>query len=226
MELIGATAAVIEKEIAEPVEIVEASCTGCKDWECKYKDIEKDHVTHITTCKDWESKYKNLKKDYMKMGTNFAELRMVHDDLLKTTKYTHPNPPDVNDAISSSEGIFTSNEILVLQNMPLDQQTDSTFILNCLKFAYKSNPAVLRHKTLKGKREAMVISDDGDVAYMPGKDPLSPQKIKSIRELFVERINKCNLKPAAYSTRIKEPYMNKMIASGITNMGKNKESSK
>lgn len=228
MESVGASAAIMQKGTMS-IEISQTNqcqCAGCKDWEHKYKDLEKDHIAHITGCKDWESKYKNLKKDYMKIGTNFAELRIAHDDLLKTKTYSQSNPSDVHDVISSSEGIFTSNEIAVLQNMPLDQQTDSTFILKCLKFAYKNDPSVLRHKTLKGKREAMVISEGGDVAYMPGKDPLSPQKIKSIRELFVDRINKCNLKPAAYDKRIKDPYMNKLIASCITNIGKSKESSK
>lgn len=66
----------------------------------------------------------------------------------------------------------------------------------------------------------MVISDDGDVAYLPAKDPLNPQKVKRIRELFVERIKKCNLKPAANNVRMKDSYMNKLIASGITNIAK------
>lgn len=57
---------------------------------------------------------------------------------------------------------------------------------------------------------------------MPGKDPLCPEKIKRIRELFIEQINKCKLKPAANETRIKDTYMNKLIASGITNIGKKK----
>lgn len=199
--------------------------TGYEDWENKYKILEKDYIAHTTGCENWESKYKNLKKDYMKLGTKFAELRMQHDDLLTTKAYTHTNPSDMNDVPSSSDAIFTSSEVLVLRNMSLDQTTDSTFILKCLKFAYKQDISVLRNKTLKGKSEAMVISDDGDVAFMPGKDSLSPQKIEPIRSLFVERINKCKLKPAAYDKRIKDAYMNKLIASGITNIVKNKKSS-
>lgn len=179
-------------------------------------------TTQCTGCKDWEAKYKYLKKDYMKMGTSYAELRIKHEDLLETKTYTCANPSDVNDPVSCSDEIFTSSEIAVLQSMALDKKTDSTFVLKCLHFAYKNDLSALLNKTLKGKPESMIISDDGDVAYMPAKDSLSPKKIKLIRELFMERINKCKLKPTENSERIKDSYMNKLIASGITNVGKRK----
>lgn len=176
-------------------------------------------ISQCAECSKLQNKYKVLKKDYMKMGTNYAELRIKYEDLLSTKTYINANSSDITDT-AVSDGIFTGSEIAVLKSMSLDQKTDSTFILKCLQYAYKQDLAVLLKKTLKGKTEAMIISDDGEVEYKPGKDPLSPQKVQKIRQLFVERINKCNLKPAENADRMVDAYMNKLIASGITNIGK------
>lgn len=128
--------------------------------------MEKEVVAEIvatsdcTGCKYWQANYKALKKDYMKMGTNFAELRLKYNDLLETKTYT--NPSYINDPVSSSDLIFTPSELSALQSMALDQKCDSTFILRCLHFAYKNDLSALHNKTLKGKPESMIISDDVD----------------------------------------------------------------
>lgn len=189
-------------------------CDVCK---ATIKCAEAVDTVECSRCKDFAAKYKNLKKEYMQMGTDFAQLQMKYNRLNAEANIETGQP---SNEISNENGIFTSIEIEVLQTMKLDAESDSGFILNCLKFAYKNDVSVLRMKTLKGTPEAFTVSVSGEVTRKPAKDPLTPSKVKAIRELFVQRIKKCKLKPAAFNERIKEAHMNKLVASGITNLGR------
>lgn len=172
-------------------------------------------------CKNWAAKYKDLKMLYLKLTIRHAEVDLKFQDLTNTKTNTNQLVPD--NAASSNDDVFTTREINYLQFMPLEKKADSTFVLRCLEYAYKDNMSVLNAKTLKGKSEVLQISEEGNVEHIVQcKDPLTPKKVERIRDLFIERISKCQLNPVAYGERIKDTYLNKLIASSIRNIVKKK----
>lgn len=185
-------------------------CTGCvqklieiDQWETKYKqEVEK---------------YKELKKVYLNLTVRFTEVDSKYNALLKTnTSGYHTS----NDPVTSTDDIFTPNEVKFLQCMALDKNNDCSFILHCLKFAYKLDPSVLVCKTLKGTHEWMEITSEGKQIHHDGKAPLTPKKVERIKGLFIDRISKCEIDSADYVERIKDSYVNKHIAAGIRNLSK------
>lgn len=180
------------------------SCDGCKQ-----KAIE------IQTL---EGKYKALKKSYVKLSVHFSDLYMKYSDLLKAT--TNTEDSDIADEVVSTEDVFTLDEVTHLQSIPLDKTKDSTFILQCLQYAYKSNTSILQYKSLKGVPESTIINDDGTQEHHPAKEPLTPKKVRRIQELFTERLTKCKTSSVGYGERTKQTNINKLIASGIKNVAK------
>lgn len=104
--------------------------------------------------------------------------------------------------------------------MELDKKSDCTFILNCLKYAYKSDRSVLKSKSLKGTAEKTDITPEGEEIHHDGKSPLTPQKVDVIKGLFVDRISKCQIDSVEYKERMKDPYVNRLLAAGIKNLSK------
>lgn len=188
------------------------SSTECEG--CVKKAAERD---------EWEYKYKQevesrkeLKKVYMNLNIQFSELYMKHNDLLKTA--SNIKPKSFDDPAACND-VFSSNEIKFLQFMPLDKKNDCSFILNALKYAYKSDTSVLVSKTLKGKSEWTEIKDGYEIHH-DAKTPLTPEKVERIKGLFIDRISNCEIHSADYGERIKDSYMNKLFAAGIKNISK------
>lgn len=154
----------------------------------------------------------------MKLAIHDSELGVKYTDLLKMA--TSTNRPDTDEVVASGGDIFTENQIRYFRSMPLDKKKDSSFILQCLEYAYKTDQSVLLQKTLNGKPEWIEITDGGEEILHPTKDPLTPKKVDRIRELFIERVSKCNIDPAVYGERMKTSYLNRLIASGIKNIAK------
>lgn len=182
-----------------------------------------DCVLRANEYKQLEQKYKELKQRYMKLTMHHSEVDMKYNDLLKSvTGKNHGNDGDVENEPenASSDGVFTLNELKFLKCMALDKKKDSTFIHQSLQFAYKSNQSVLVHKTLKGSRDWIEIADNGDEIFHSGKESLSPHKVNRIKELFIERIGKCKIDSVSYGQRVKDAYINQLIASGIKNISK------
>lgn len=175
-------------------------------------------VQKVIACQEWEKKYKELKKVYVKLTIYSTERDMKYEDLLKVATNTHH--PGTDEMILSSDGIFTPNEVKALENMASDKPKDSTFILECLQWAYKTDLSVLCRKTLKGTAEWIEITNEGEKKYHSGKDPLTPEKVDRIKKMFIDRVSKCNIDSVAYGQRIKEAYINKLFASGIKNIAK------
>lgn len=181
-------------------------CVGCVQ-----KDIE---------AKFWETKYKDLKRVYLNQSHHFSELTIKHNVLL-TMKPTETNDTDCNDdntTSTSKNDIFSPYELKILQNMSLDKKKDSTFIHQCLEYAYKNDLCVLSNKTLKGKSESVKFTEDGKELHIPKKYPLSPEKVDRIKQLFVERISKCKIDSASFEARMKDSNINKLFASSIKNI--------
>lgn len=185
-------------------------CTGCVQ-----KVIERD---------EWEEKYKQevekrkqLKKVYLNLTVRFAEVDSKYNALLNTTKSVHRTS---DDPVTSTDDIFTPNEVKFLQCMALDKKNDCSFILHCLKFAYKPDLSVLVFKTLKGTQERTEFTIEGEQIRYDGKAPVTPKKVELIKGLFIERISKCEIGSADYVERIKDSYVNKYIAAGIRNLSK------
>lgn len=129
------------------------------------------------------------------------------------------NVTTVEGAKGSNE-IFTDAEIKFLQYMPLDKKSDCTFILQCLKYGYKNDITVLATRTLHGTAVRTEITSEGAKIHHKGKSPLSPDKVNRIKGLFMDRISKCDIHSAEYMDRMRDPYVNKLIAAGISNLSK------
>lgn len=189
-------------------ELVNENVVNCEgsDWRSKYEESNK--------------KYEELKKSYMKLSLRHSELLMKHDDLVKTaTNSVRPNTDDeLAEALSPSDNIFTPNEIKCLQSLTLEKKKDSTFILQCIEYAYKDTASTLLGKTLKGTLERVEYKENGDVQSHPAKDPLTPEKVKRIEELFIDRVSKCKISAVEFGERIKQTNINKLIAAAIKNV--------
>lgn len=178
--------------------------------ECAQKDLA------IVDC---ERKYNELKKLHAKQSINFSELYSKHNDLLKTVESI--NKPSSEEAASSTD-IFTSSEIKFLKCMKLERATDCTFVHNCLKFAYKNDLTVMASKTLWGTASSTVTSKNGEQIHRDAKEPLTPEKVRRIKALFADRISMCRIDSAEYAERMKDPYVNKLIAAGVKNLSQRK----
>ncbi|KAJ6647837.1 hypothetical protein Bhyg_03060 [Pseudolycoriella hygida] len=202
---------------------VEPKCQDAKTVECD-QCVRKD-----VDIEEWRQKYedevlqrKELKKVDLNLTVRFSELHSKYEDLLKaTTKIVAVDPPE-DDSATPEDSIFTETEAKFLSCMALDKRHDCTFVLHCLKYAYKNDLSVLALKTLKGTAKSIEIMDDGEKIYHKGKDPITPKKVDRIRGLFIERISKCKIDAADYSERMKETYLNKLFAAGIKNLSKKK----
>lgn len=168
--------------------------------------------------KYWEAKYKDLKKGYLNQSHHFSEVNIKYNGLLKMKSNT-PQPDDkIDNAVNTcTDDLFTLNELKVLKNMSLDKKKDSTFIHQCLEYAYKNDMSILSSRTLKGKAESVKFSE-GQETHIPKKYPLSPEKVDRIKALFIERIVKCNIDSASFEARIKDSNINKLFASSIRNI--------
>lgn len=149
---------------------------------------------------------------------------MKHEELvLVSTGTVRPNTEAeesnvVSPTLSMSDGIFTENEIKCLQCLPLDKKKDSTFILNCIQYAYKHNVACLTKKTLKGTRARYEVKEGDLVTVKPGKDPLTPEKVARIKELFIDRVTKSKCMAGEYGERVKQTNINQLIANAVKNV--------
>lgn len=189
----------------------------CKD--CIQKDLEAD---------EWKRKYemeveqrKDLKKVYLNLTVRFSELHSKYEDLVKTSSAHRPTSSQTADEETAAGGdIYSTTELKFLKCMPLDKKNDCTFILHCLKYGYKSDPSALATKTLKGKNEWTEVTDGGERVLHSGKAPLTPEKVDRMKGLFVERISKCEIGAADFGERIKDSYINKLIAAGIRNLSR------
>lgn len=184
----------------------------CRNSNCVQMTFERD---------EWQGKYKELKKLYMKLTIHHSELDLKYNDLLKMVTGKNYESSGGNVAgEQATDDIFTPNELKFLQCMATDKKKDSTFIHQCLQFAYKSDPSVLVLKSLKGTSDWIEITGTGDEKHHPAKDPLSPHKVNRIKEIFIERISKCDINSVNYGERVKDSYINKLFASGIKNISK------
>lgn len=164
------------------------------------------------------SKHKALKKVYFTLASAYSELSIKHQALVKAKR--HVDEIDIGVETTTTGDIFTENELKFLKCMSLEKKKDSTFILQCLEFAYKNDLTVLCDKTRKGKPESIKIGEDGTVTNVSAKEPVSPVKVVRIKELFLERLSKCDIDSAVYAVRAKDSNMNTLITNGIKNISK------
>lgn len=148
---------------------------------------------------------------------------MKHDELLKNMtsneKLVDRNTGEMSDgAESTSDEVFTPNEIRHLLSLPLDKKKDSTFILQCVQYAYKNNVAALANKTLKGTGERIEVKEDGARVLHPGKESLTPEKVRRIEQIFIDRVSRSTCMASEFGDRVKQSNINKHIASAIKNV--------
>ncbi|XP_037046036.1 uncharacterized protein LOC119081338 [Bradysia coprophila] len=178
-----------------------------------------------TGCKAWQQEYDNLQKLCLRLTIRNADMDLKFEDLLKVKSGKNQMLPDSSDT-AATDDIFSARELKFLECMPLDKTSDSTFVHHCIQYAYKDNPLILVQRSLKGTAEVIHIAENGEIGeIIPGKDPMTPGKVEQIRNLFIQRVSKCQLDAVSYSERIKDAYLNRLIASGVRNIAKKKGSS-
>lgn len=173
-------------------------------------------------CNEWRGKYKDMKKMFVELTVSYAELDLKYKHLSKSACGKNgalSEASTANENVESAD-IFTPAELKFLEYMPLDKTADSTFVLQCLKYLYKDDPKSLAEKTLFGTKDSIKFTNDGAEVHHPGKQAVTPTKARRIKALFVERVVKCGMNSAEFKERIHEPYVHKLIASGIKNMSK------
>lgn len=208
---LGACAVVAEQDNIQNVRERNDTGTGGFDSNgecpnCVQKTIELEEL---------RQKYDDQKKLLMKLSLRHTQVDLKYNDLLNATT---GRERVVDDAAAVNGDLFTVNELKFLCSMPLDQTKDSTFVHQCLKFVYKHNMAVLVNKTLMGTKESIEIEENGEQIHHGGKGPLTPVKVDRIRELYIDRIAKCDIGAVAYGVRIGN--INKHFASAIKNIAK------
>lgn len=170
-------------------------------------------------CAAWKVKYDDLNKFCLKLAIRNANMDLKYDDLLRTKTCASRSVP--GDAELSKDDFFTPKELRYLDVMSLEKKSDSTFVRHCLEFIYKENIHILKKKSLHGTAEKQLFSDDGLVdRVVEGKDPLTPSKVDKIRSMFVERISRSGVGAVEYAERIKDSYLNRLIAASLQNISK------
>lgn len=163
-------------------------------------------------CIEMKCKYKALQKNYAKLAIENAEISMKYKDMSKTFEALHKN----DDVTITNDGMFLTSELQTLNRLPVTKKYDSTFIRTCLEIMYQDDLTVLAGKS------AQRVSDRNGKTKMP----LTPSKVKRIKELFAERLYQCKLDPAALAERVNDTRVNQLLATGIKNIvNKKKETS-
>lgn len=150
------------------------------------------------------------------MAAEFSELFLKCSSVVKTGS---PEVPEVTED-GEIDVIFSKEDIRILKGLPLDKRNDSTFILQCLKFSYKDDLTFLTNKSVNGTASVVEVSDEGKQETILGKDPLTPQKVARIRQLFIERLSACDVDAATFRARIKDSKVNHLMGTGINNICK------
>lgn len=190
----------------------------------------------VETCVLLRKKYHDLKQTHMELCLQHCQLSMKYEAIRRVKTGTEPigteptgteptgTEPSASDDVSVpdplplTDNIFTTNEIILLESLPLDKSHDSNFILKCVEYAYKENPSVLVTKTLKGTRERIEIQDGVVVAVRPAKDSLTPEKVKKIEDVFINRVTKSKCLAGEFAERIKPKNINRLIGSAVSNI--------
>lgn len=176
-------------------------CVSCVQKNAEYKELEE--------------KYNELKKRFVKLTIHHSEVDLKYHDLLKATT---GNVRIVDGDSETNGDLFTVNELKFLDCMQLDKKKDSTFVNQCLQFAYKADLSALTSKSLKGTKDWVEFTEANGQVHHSAKNPLSPAKVDRIRDLYIARIAKCKIDAVAYGERIGN--LNKHFASGIKNISK------
>lgn len=184
---------------------VQESEAGCKD------------------CQTWKQKYEDVKKSYIKLSLRHSETLMKYDDLLKaSTSNVRPTDDQSESVAPSLDEMFAETELRYLSSIPLDKKKDSTFVLQCVEYAYKSDRKTLCNRTLKGTVDRVEVRDGAVTVVRPGKDPMTPEKVEKSQQIFIDRVAKSKCLAREFGERVKSSNINRLIASAIKNVS-NKE---
>lgn len=186
-----------------------------------------DRKSDCEECEMWKKKYEELKKSYVKLSLRHSETLMKNDDLLKAaTSNIRPTNGEESESVAeplpTSDELFTENEVRYLRSIPLDKKKDSTFVLQCVEYAYKTDRKSLCNRTLKGTVDRIEVIDGVATVVRAGKSPMTPEKVKRIEQLFIDRVAKSKCLAGEFGERVKSSNINRLIASAIKNLS-NKE---
>lgn len=97
------------------------------------------------------------------------------------------NPNFVAGEFDRFRKFFSDRQLSSLRGLDFDRKTDSTFLKCALEFVYKDNLSALANKTVTGKIQN--VAEGGILKRLTLKEPITPQKVEILKEIFNERIS-------------------------------------
>lgn len=120
--------------------------------------------------------------------------------------------------------IFSSCELKTLRSINGDSKADRPFIRHVLMFLYQEFSMLqLQQKSLFGCKPKSVVTKTGIVKETIEKTPLTPSKVKIIRELYTERITAADVSESEKTLRLKDSHFNQLIATALSNLQRDKK---
>lgn len=136
------------------------------------------------------SELQKIKKLYRScLQVNLAkDLRISHlsNTLKENSIAFNPEQFDLGQ-FSRYDTIFTDKELASFRGLNFQKPSDSTFLRYVLMALYKSNPYLLKNKTVTGQDPKCIVKN-GERVMIPRKEPVSPQKMAIMTSIFDERI--------------------------------------
>lgn len=114
---------------------------------------------------------------------------------------------------------FKSCVLKTLRSMQNDSGTDRKFIRVALESFYPGELLLqLKQKSLFGCKPKKIVTKTGIIKETTEKIPLTPKKVKVLRNLFSERIAAAELNDFEMSLRMRTTYFNQLIATALSNL--------
>lgn len=98
------------------------------------------------------------------------------------------------------------NYLAMLHHISLEKRKDSKFVREAVKNLYKSDIEKLKNRSIRGSKRNKVI-----------KLPLTPEKVTTIKSLFLGRLSRV-ISTEDMETRCSQSYLNRLMSDAIGNI--------
>lgn len=167
-----------------------------------------------------------MEKYYKLKKSNNTSLNLIRDitielNELKAKLQSGDSRPDAltDDSFDNLMKTFlTENEMQMLYNVPDSSNHDSAFIRLLLTFLYKNEGNTLLNRSIHGAKEHVRTLKNGNKIYVKHKEPITPQKINFISQVYHNRIHRLHLERSQFSERTKSKHINQLIANALNTL--------
>lgn len=119
------------------------------------------------------------------------------------------------------EAFYSPDELQELKDISLKKDHDSKFIRLGLRYGYKRNLFVLKERSMTGRKGCIRKIKDGSTVDCSQKQQLTPEKVKVLKHLFNNRMNRCkSLGVNDFVSRRQSNYIHKLFSANIKYLSK------